>query len=186
MIGDLPSTFLIGEHEVPVRSDYRIALIIFQALNDADLSGKEKEYIMLDALIGFENIPDGEIRDADEKCRWFLNGGKAENKSRKNDPRLLDWQQDEQMIFSAVNHIAGKELRAVSYCHWWTFLGYFNEIQDGLFSTVVDIRSKRARGKKLEPWEKEYYSRNKDLVDIRKPETTEEKEYREALNARFR
>ena len=90
------------------------------------------------------------------------------------------------MIFSSVNHIAGKELRAVPYCLWWTFLGYFNEIQEGLFSTVLGIRSKKARHKKLDDWEKDYYSRNKDLIDIQEPLTKEEKAYKEALNAQFK
>jgi len=186
MIGELPVSLSIDERDIPIRSDYRIALIIIQAMNDPDLNNREKRFVMLDALIGIRNIPDGAYREAIEKSMWFLNGGKDNDEKKRAVPQLIDWQKDEQMIFSSINHIAGKELRAEPYCHWWTFLGYFNEIQDGLFSTVVDIRSKRARGKKLEPWEKEYYSRNKDLVDIQKPETTEEKEYREALNARFR
>lgn len=186
MIGELPVSLSIDERDIPIRSDYRIALIIIQAMNDPDLNNQEKSFIMLDALIGIRNIPDGAYREAIEKSMWFLNGGKDNDEKKRAVPQLIDWQQDEQMIFSAVNHIAGKELRSVEYCHWWTFLGYFNEIQDGLFSTVIDIRSKRARGKKLEPWEKEYYIRNKDIVDIRKPETTEEKQYREALNERFK
>lgn len=50
--------------------------------------------------------------------------------------------------------------------HWWTFLGYFGEIEEGLFSTVVNIRNKRANGKKLDKWEIEFYNKNKALINI--------------------
>lgn len=186
MIGELPTTLNIGGKDIPIRSDYRTALVVIQAMNDPDLNNQEKSFIMLDALIGIRNIPDGAYREAIEKSTWFLNGGKDNDEKKRAVPQLIDWQKDEQMIFSSINHIAGKELRAEPYCHWWTFLGYFNEIQEGLFSTVLEIRSKRSRGKKLDQWEKDYYSRNKDLIDIRKPESEEEKKYRDALNEKFK
>ena len=47
----------------------------------------------------------------------------------------------------------GEYLRAEKYMHWWTFLGYFMEVEDGLFSQVLSIRQKKARHKKLEKWE---------------------------------
>ncbi len=188
MIGELPTSLNVGGKDIQIQTDYRIALIIFQALNDPDLSKAEKAYIMLDALYGIDHLDQSRITEAMGKASWFLNGGQNEDQKRKhqNDPRLVDWQKDEQMIFSSVNRIAGKELRTVSYCHWWTFLGYFNEIQEGLFSTVLGIRSKKARHKKLDDWEKDYYSRNKDLIDIQEPLTKEEKAYKEALNAQFK
>lgn len=49
-----------------------------------------------------------------------------------------------------MNKAAGFETRTVKYLHWWTFLGYFNEIGEGLFSSVIGIRQKLNKGKKLE------------------------------------
>ena len=45
-------------------------------------------------------------------------------------------------------------------------MGYFNEIQDDLFVTVVSIRDKRNKGKKLDKWEKEFIQNNPKLFDI--------------------
>lgn len=58
--------------------------------------------------------------------------------------------------------------------HWWTFLGYFSEVGDGLFSQVINIRQKRAKGKKLEKWELDFYNEHKELVDIKEKLTPEE------------
>ena len=75
----------------------------------------------------------------------------------------------------AVNKVAGKELRAEKYMHWWTFLGYFMEVEDGLFSQVLSIRQKKARHKKLEKWEKEFEKENLDLVKLPAVQSEEQK-----------
>lgn len=94
---------------------------------------------------------------------------------------MYDWVQDEQMIFSAVNKIAGKETRELEYLHWWTFLGYFNEIGEGSFSFIVGIRNKLNRKKKLDSQEREFLSRNKELVRIKKLKTKAEQKQEAAL-----
>ena len=86
------------------------------------------------------------------------------------------WQKDEQIIFSAVNKVAGTETRSLDYLHWWTFLGYFNEVGEGTFSFVVGIRNKLNRGKKLEKYEKDFLAHNKELVKLERPKTKEELE----------
>ena len=68
----------------------------------------------------------------------------------------VDWEKDEQLIFAAVNHVAGQEVRALPYLHWWTFMGYFQSIdRDDLWATVLLIRQKKARGRRLEPYERQ-------------------------------
>ena len=42
------------------------------------------------------------------------------------------------------------------------------EIQDGLASQVWAIRQKRAKGKKLEKWEKEFERNNPELVKLKR------------------
>ena len=65
--------------------------------------------------------------------------------------------------------------------HWWTFLGSFGEIGEGLFSTVIHIRQKKARGKSLDKWEKEFYSRNKEIIKLVTPEEQAEIDETEAF-----
>ncbi len=85
------------------------------------------------------------------------------------------------MIVADVNKVAGVEVRAVEFLHWWTFMAYFHAIGEGQLSTLVSIRDKLRRGKKLEKWEQEYYRKNKDKVDLKKHYSAEELAEQERL-----
>lgn len=186
MLGRLPTTLNINGIERAIRTDFRVALLIFQAYSDPELCDREKTWVMLDCLYeDIENIPAEDIQEAINKAVWFLDGGTLhEDTKYKSTKKVIDWEQDEQIIFSAVNKVAGKEIRTVDYLHWWTFLGYFNEIGECLLSTVINIRQKKNKGKKLEKYEQEFYRENKSLIDIKtrlSAEEQAEKEYLEKL-----
>lgn len=169
MIGKLPQSLMISGKEYKIRSDYRIALLIFQALNDAELKDSEKRFIMIDALYeDFENMSQDIYTEAFEKASEFLDGGSNSkvNDKKETNVKTLDWEQDEQIIFSAINRVASREVRADDYVHWWTFLGYFYEIGECLLANVMSIRHKKATGKKLSKAEEQYYKDNKDMIDI--------------------
>lgn len=129
----------------------------------------------------FDAIEDYEA--AIRECFWFINGGKYEESSKKK-PRLVAWEQDFPYIAAPINRVLGYEIRAVEYdpetntggLHWWTFLSAYMEIGDCLFAQVVGIRSKKARGKKLDASDQEFYRRNRDLVDIKARYTEAEEE----------
>ena len=69
--------------------------------------------------------------------------------------------------------------------HWWTFFGLYMEIGESTFSTVVSIRDKKRRGKKLEKWEREFYSKNKALIDLKVRKAERSDEEKEALRQLF-
>ena len=185
MIGVLPKSLQIDGVDYAIRSDFRVILNIFEAFSDDELRDSEKVLVMLKCL--YVVVPDN-IEMAAEKAVWFIDGGGSATQSDKpqNKAKLIDWEQDEQIIFSAVNKVAGREVRALDYLHWWTFLGFFNEIGEGLFSTVLNIRSKKAKGKKLEKYEQDFYKSHKDLIDIKKKYTEEEKEEMAWINDIFK
>ena len=66
--------------------------------------------------------------------------------------------------------------------HWWTFLGYFMEIREGVFATVVRIRTKKLEGKTLDKWEKEFYRKNKKICDLIVEKTEQEKQEEQEIN----
>ena len=80
---------------------------------------------------------------------------------------LLDWEQDAPLIAADINKAAGCEVRALPYLHWWTFMAWFNSIGDGQLATLLRVRSKLRHGQKLQPWEQDYYRKNKAMVDLR-------------------
>lgn len=175
MIGYLPKQLNVNGVDRAIRSDFRTALLIFQACNDPELNEYEKVIAMIECLYeDFEKIPPEDYQEANNQAVWFLEGGNVLDDKGQQSKKVLDWEQDEQIIFSAVNKVAGHETRAVEYMHWWTFLGYFNEIGEGLLSTVINIRQKKNKGKKLEKFEQEFYRENKNLIDIKVKYTEEE------------
>ena len=109
----------------------------------------------------------------------FISCGEKNN--ARPGPVLMDWEQDARAIIADVNRVAGLEVRALPYLHWWTFLSFFQAIGEGQLSTLVSIRDKLRKGKKLENWEKEFYRENKQRVDIPKRYSAEELAEQERL-----
>lgn len=166
MIGQLPTELTVNGNRYAINSDYRIALLIFQAYDDPDLTDNEKHMVCLQCLYSdYNRIPKSERIDALQQAIWFLDGG--DMPKSKQAAKTIDWEQDEKIIFPEINKAAGFEVRSANYMHWWTFLGYFNVIGDGVLSMVISIRSKRAKGKTLEKYETEFYRNHRELIDIR-------------------
>lgn len=185
MIGYLPTTLEIGGKDYEICSDYRVALVVFEAFDDPELNEYDKMAVMLRCLYKHpEAIPDKQTDEALKKAAWFLDGGEEYEESREQrGKKVMSWSQDEKMIFSAVNKTAGCEVRAVPYIHWWTFLGYFMEIGDAcLFSTVRSIREKLNKHKPLEKWEKDFYRQHKKMIDIERKCSRKEQAQLDALN----
>ena len=176
MIGELPVSLTVNGREYGINTDFRDVLLILEAFEDPDLKDDEKAGICLMLLYeDFKAIPATDYQEAYEKAVWFIDYGK---KPGKRPPmKLMDWEQDEGIIFPAINRIAGCETREKEYIHWWTFMGYYMEITEGVFSRVVGIRAKKKQGKKLEKWETEFYQANMDLITI-KPKLSEEEQAR--------
>lgn len=190
MIGALPETLTVGGADYPIRTDYRNVLQVFEAFQDMELTQEEKWIVAIYLLFeGFscdddvlEAAQDGfDLEEAIKQISWFISAGQPEKQVLEQP--TYNWTQDEQIIFSAVNKVAGRETRELEYLHWWTFLGYFNEVGEGTFSFIVGIRNKLNKGKKLEKQEKEFLSHNKELVLMKKPLTKEEQEQEDAYKS---
>ena len=184
MLG-LPQKLTVNNISYDIATDYKVALLIFEAFNDMELNESEKCIVMLKCLYKeFNAIPEEDYREAIEQAIWFLDGGK-EYKTNVKNKKLMDWEQDEQFIFSALNKVAGYEIREKDV-HWWTFLGFFNELNEGLLSTIIHIRDKKNNGKKLEKYEEEFYNNNRDLIEIKKKYSIEEQQEIDKLNNIFK
>lgn len=170
---ELPTILSVNSSKYPIRTDFRDILTIIQALDDPDLDDQSKAYVLLNILYLTE-VPDSDIEQALKAGSEFISGGIEE--STLPQPKLMDWEQDAPLIMPAINKVAGMEVRSLPYLHWWTFIGYYMEIGEGQFSTVVGIREKKAKGKKLDKEEQEFYRRNRNLVDLKKKISTEDEE----------
>lgn len=162
---DIPTTVNVDGVEYSIRNDgdFRIILDCFQALNDSELTATER---LLAALIIFykdftsiyDFTKDVPLDKLVEGMYNFFNCGSSSGTA--SNKKLVDWQQDEQLICSAINKVANKEIRLEKYVHWWTFMGYFTAIGESPISTIIHIRDKIVSGKKLEKYERQYRMQN--------------------------
>ena len=174
---ELPTSLNIRGVDYSIRTDFRAILDVLIALNDKDLDENDKTIVLLQIMfIDWQSIPREHLQEAANKAVEFIDCNCKDD--GKPSPKLIDWEQDAALIIPAVNKVAHKEVRAVEYLHWWTFFSYYMEIGESLFSNVVGIRQKKAKGKKLEKWEMDFYKENKSIIDFKKEEkrSSEEKE----------
>ena len=160
----LPTSLNIDgrEWKITNNGDYRVVLDCFDALTDEEMSKQERVVACL--LIFFEDLNTVEdcmvfgdkLPEVVNQMKIFFNCGHEDSVLAKTEGKYFDWNIDSQLICGAVNAVAKFDVRSPQYTHWWTFLGYFSNIGEGTFLTVVSIRSKIIRGKKLEKYERDF------------------------------
>lgn len=165
----LPRRAVLNGKAWDIHTDYRDALEILRWLGgraDPDLTQEERWYIAMRLFYpDFAAIPRADWPQATRFLQDFLLAGRPE--PDRPAPALMDWQQDAPLIAAGVAQAAGQDVRTLPYLHWWSFLGFFDAIGDGAFATVVAIRDKLRRGKRLENWELDFYRAHRAAVDLR-------------------
>lgn len=165
---DLPFFLIVDGEEKEIDSDFRNVILICNAFNDTELNQNEKIRVMLDLLYVDDWTDFYDRNEAVEQAIWFIDWGKEYEETNEKSPRLMDWEQDYNLICSAVNNKSNiLDVRCLEYMHWWTFLGYFSERGECQFSTVTDIRDKLNKGKKLDQTEKEILRENRNLIILK-------------------
>lgn len=180
---EFPTSLNVGGIDYEIRTDYRAVLDLFTALTDPDLTDENEQItaymqsrIILEIMFpDCDNIPAEHIQEALDKVSAFIDMGISDDRKK---PKTMDWEQDAPILIPAINKVLNCEIRAVQYMHWWTFLGAYMEIGESLFSNIIHIRQKKAKGKKLEKWEQNFYNENKSLIDFKQKDqrSNEEKE----------
>lgn len=182
MIYDLPTALKVNGREYPIRTDYRGVLRILMAFEDPDLTDGEKAYICLHVLYeDADAIPRTDVQAAFDAAIDFIDMGRAREGPPR--PKTMDWAQDAPLYFPAVNRAAGMEVRSADYVHWWTFMGWFMEIREGTFSTVLALRHKKSRGQKLEKGEREFWRENRAICELKPRYSESERRERARLKA---
>ena len=179
MMWDLPIAVEINGKSHPIRNkcDYRVVLDVICALNDNELTEEEKVKCAL--FIFYEDISAIDDFDAAIKEMFrIINGGEEQEESQEQKPQLMDWQHDFTQLAPPISRVLGYDVRTPDkYTHWYSFLGGYMEIGECTFSTIVSIRSKRAKGKKLDKWEEEYIREHRKMVELPRKLTAEEEEF---------
>lgn len=175
---DLPVSVEMNGKQFKIREncDYRIVLKCIKALTDIDLTDEQKLQCAL--IIFYEDydlIEDAQA--AVEQMMLVINCGEVDDNTQKK-PQLMDWEKDFKQLAPPISRVMGYDIRTPGkYTHWWTFIGAYMEIGECTFATIVSIRSKKQKGKKLEKWEEEFYRDHYDQVNLPAKLTKEEREF---------
>lgn len=163
---ELPTTVPVAGtvYNIRNKADYRVILDVIATCEDVELTGEEQVIISLiifyeeldtvDSIFEIFNTPEM-VEEALQAMMDFI-GCYDDDLGYKTQHKVVDWVQDEQLIVSAINRVAQTEIRALEYLHWWTFISYYMAVGECTLSTIVGIRDKIARGKKLEDFERTF------------------------------
>jgi hypothetical protein len=144
----LPKAIRIGDKVYPVNSDFRDCLRIILAFEDNNLTGVEKQIVMLTNL--YSEMPDNDhIEEALQKGIKFLNGGEeTNNEDEGSGLRLYSIDNDAKYIFAAFQQTHGIDLQNTQYLHWWHFLTLFMDLgSETVFCNLVGLRKRVKTGK---------------------------------------
>ena len=181
----LPTQAALGGGAYAIRTDYRDILELLRWLGgqaDPALDQAERWYVAMGLFYPeFDAMTQDVWPEATRFLAEFLAAGRREQP--RPGPALMDWQQDAPLIAAGIGRAAGQDVRTLPYLHWWSFLALFDAIGEGSFATVVAIRDKLRRGRRLENWELDFYRTHRAMVELRAPETAEAQAEKQRLLA---
>lgn len=145
LVDELPDAVLIGDTEYPLETDFRAALRVILAFEDNQLTGLEKQAVLLDNL--YPERPH-DLQAAIEQGMKFLNGGEQDDEDAGDLPlRLYSFHKDAGLIFAAFRQSHGIDLETAEM-HWWKFLALFSDLgSETTFCGLVGMRKRIKTGK---------------------------------------
>ena len=186
----LPTTVEVFDREYKIRQDgdFRLIIDVVTACQDVDFTDEERAVTALilfyDGLESYEDViqefdTKELLQEAIKSMMDFIGCGEDSSVGYKSNYKLIDWKQDEKLIVSAINPMlgAGNDIRRIEYMHWWTFISYYMGIGESALSTVVGIRNKIIKGKKLEDYEKSFKRDNPEYFKWRENKSQQEMEF---------
>lgn len=185
-VWSLPHSINVNGREWEINTDYMVVLDVLQQFGNPDLDRLEQWLYCLNAMvIDFDNLSQSEWQEAMEELNKFIGMGQE---STKHNPTLMDWEQDATLIIPEINKQLGNglDVRTINNMHWWTFLGYYMSIGECTYSHILSIRHKRSKGQKLEKWERDYIKENKEIVELKRKLSQEEKAQKDKARELFK
>ena len=179
LTGNLPESFLIGDKEYAVSSDFRDIVELEEFLASEELTGAARVEQALNLFYGC--IPD-DVETAVEKLCWFMQCGEKERPHRgRRQPARDDFRQqaaysfihDAGLIYAAFMAQYGIDLTDIEYLHWWKFKAMFESLgKDTLMKEVMHCRAVEI-DPKMPQAQKDYYNAMKQRYALPLPDGIE-------------
>lgn len=167
LVEELPEAVEIDGVEWPINSDFRSCLRVILAFEDDELTGLEKQMILLTNL--YPERP-ANNQAAIEQAIKFLNGGKTDEDDGHPRPRVYSFSKDAELIFAAFYQTHGVDLQSAEL-HWWKFLALFMDLgADTAFCQLVNLR-KRVKTGRATKEERKAAREMGAIFDVPEPDT---------------
>ena len=139
----LPTSVRINGKEYPINTGFRSCLRTNLAFEDPELTGQEKEMVMLKNI--YPVLPD-DIGAAIIQAHNFMNGGKTTEGDDISPMRVFSLEHDAGYIFSAFMQTHKLDLETAEL-HWWKFLALFMDLgSETTFCSLVALRKRVKSG----------------------------------------
>lgn len=134
-----PTKMEANGHIYPINTDYRHALACFRAINDVEITERER-YIAVQTILLGEDVLEEDEPVLQDKIALYLRCGQDENTS--SDEIDMDYFQDEVLIKTSIKQVYHGLDITKENLHWWEY----NELISGLteeclLNRVRDLRS---------------------------------------------
>ena len=176
---NLPLTVHNGDKLLKIRDkcDYRIVLKCIKALKDNELTDDLKgKYALIIFYENYEDIVD--VQSAINEMVKIIGYDEEPNQQETSKHALMDWEHDFKQIAPPISRVLGYSVRnPENYTHWYDFVGAYMEIGECSWATIISIRDKKQKHKKLEKWEEEFCRERPEMINLPTKFTKEEEEF---------
>jgi hypothetical protein len=169
LIDTLPQELFVNGKLLKIRSDHRTCLRIISAFESEELTGVEKQWVMLQNMY-IDPLQEMDVVPALEQAVSFLNGGSIPSQDQFA-RRTFSFSHDSNFIFAAFQQTHGINLQQVENLHWWVFLALFMDLgADTVFCNLISLR-RRVHDGKASREERDQARDLGEIFDVPEPDT---------------
>lgn len=166
---------------IPINTDFRIGVLIYQCIYDSELTDIEKTVTAERLLFGKNTLYAEQKKGAID---WFLNEYDHDNhKNGGSNTKAMDFDVDQWRIYSAFLSQYGINLNTARM-HWFVFMGLMGNLEECNFTRVIDIRQKKITSK-MGTEEKKLTNEAKQVYALEEPVKYEQKQAEEEAVQHF-
>lgn len=168
-----PTKIEVNGNIYNLNTDFRVAIACFKAINDYEITDRER-LLAVESLLIKEEIPRCDENQIVKKIGLYLRCGDEENTNEEEID--MDYVQDEVKVKTSIRQCYGINLNEVEYMHWWEYNELISGLTgDSLINKIRELRSmdvSEIQDEKL----REQVIRNQERVALKKyiPKTEEE------------
>ena len=185
LIDLLPTRVEIDGKEYEINSNFRTSLLFSILMENKDIPSNLK---IRQALKLYYPVIPKNTEKSIEKIIWFYTRGKEykTTTSKGNNIKILDYEEDADLIYSAFMSQYGIDLQDIEYLHWWKFKALFEGLkEDNKLSKIMEYRSIDLNSIK-DKEQRKFYKEKKKIYSLENNYSKEELKELEEWNKKLK